>query len=201
MKKRMLRIAALVMAATMSISLAACGSKPEQKSSNENASEGETKEASSNNSASDGDKVITYWNIGTEGADKQALEYAVTEFNKNTKSGYTVENVPTQNDNYKEKLVIAMSSGECPDMYTSWSGGPMNEYIDSGFAQPLDDLYEKYGLKEQYMEAALAQATYNDKLYAVPTYNVSLAGIFYNKEMFEKYNLTVPTTVSELEAV
>lgn len=40
MKKRMLRIAALVMAATMSISLAACGSKPEQKSSNENASEG-----------------------------------------------------------------------------------------------------------------------------------------------------------------
>ncbi len=201
MKKRMLRIAALVMVATMSISLAACGSKPEQKSSNENASEGETKEASSNNSSSDGDKVITYWNIGTEGADKQALEYAVTEFNKNTKSGYTVENVPTQNDNYKEKLVIAMSSGECPDMYTSWSGGPMNEYIDSGFAQPLDDLYEKYGLKEQYMEAALAQATYNDKLYAVPTYNVSLAGIFYNKEMFEKYNLTVPNTVSELEAV
>ena len=201
MKKRMLRIAALVMAATMSISLAACGSKPEQKSSNENASEGETKEASSNNSSSDGDKVITYWNIGTEGADKQALGYAVTEFNKNTKSGYTIENVPTQNDNYKEKLVIAMSSGECPDMYTSWSGGPMNEYIDSGFAQPWDVLYEKYGLKEQYMEAALAQATYNDKLYAVPTYNVSLAGIFYNKEMFEKYNLTVPNTVSELEAV
>ena len=27
----------------------------------------------------------------------------------------------------------------------------MNEYIDSGYAQPLDDLYEEYGLKDIYM--------------------------------------------------
>ena len=43
--------------------------------------------------------------------------------------GYTVNQVAIQNDTYKEKLVIAMSSGECPDMYSSWSGGPMYEYI------------------------------------------------------------------------
>lgn len=187
MKKRMLKIAALMMAATMAMSLAACG--------------GNTEESSTDGGSSDDDKVITYWNIGTEGADKEALEYAVNEFNANTESGYTVENVPTQNDNYKEKLVVAMSSGECPDMYTSWSGGPMNEYIESGFAQPLDDLYEKYNLEDEYMEAALAQATYDGKLYAVPTYNISLAGVFYNKEIFEENNLEVPTTISELEAV
>ncbi len=173
MKKRMLRIAALAMAATMTISLAACGGGSDDTSSGgtdtktESGTEGGSQDssdssASADNSSDDGDKTITYWNIGTEGADKEALEYAVTEFNKNTQSGYTVENVPTQNDKYKEKLVIAMSSGECPDMYTSWSGGPMNEYIDSGYAQPLDDLYEEFGLKEQYMDAALAQATYKE---------------------------------------
>lgn len=193
MKKRMLRIAALVMAATMTVSLAACGG------SGDNG--GGSDDSSSKSESSGDDKVITYWNIGTEGADKEALEYAVEEFNKNTESGYTVENVPTQNDNYKEKLVVAMSSGECPDMYTSWSGGPMNEYIESGFAQPLDDLYEEYGLKDEFMDAALAQATYDGKLYAVPTYNVSLAGVFYNKEMFKKYNLEVPETVSDLEKI
>lgn len=192
MKKRMQKIAAMMLVMTMTVSLAAC-SGGGGKSSDDSSSDKE--------SSSDGDKVITYWNIGTEGADKEALEYAVNEFNANTESGYTVENVPTQNDNYKEKLVVAMSSGECPDMYTSWSGGPMNEYIESGYAQPLDDLYEEYGLKDKYMDAALAQATYNGKLYAVPTYNVSLAGIFYNKEMFEKYKLEVPKTVSELEKV
>lgn len=166
MKRRMLKIAALMMAVTMTVSLAACGGGSDDGGESGGSSAGES---------SGDDKVITYWNIGTEGADKEALEYAVEEFNKNTKSGYTVENVPTQNDNYKEKLVVAMSSGECPDMYTSWSGGPMNEYIESGFAQPLDELYEESGLKDEFMDAALAQATYNGKLYAVPTYNVSLA--------------------------
>lgn len=184
MKKRWMKLMSLSLAAVMTVSLAACGSGG-----------GDSK------GGSDSDKTITYWNIGTEGADKAALEYAVNAFNENTDSGYTVENVPIQNDNYKERLVVAMSSGECPDMYTSWSGGPMNEYIDSGFAQPLDDLYEEYGLNDIFMEAATAQATYNGHIYAVPTYNVSLAGIFYNTEIFDKYNLEVPTTLSELEDV
>ena len=179
-----MKLMSLSLAAVMSVSLAACGSG-----------------GGGSESGSDDDKTITYWNIGTEGADKAALEYAVNAFNENTDSGYQVEMVAIQNDNYKERLVVAMSSGECPDMYTSWSGGPMNEYIDSGFAQPVDDLYEEYGLNDIFMEAATAQASYNGHIYAVPTYNVSLAGIFYNTEIFDEYNLEVPTTLSELEAV
>ena len=97
------------------------------------------------------DKTITFWNVATEGVDPGTYEMIIEKFNENNEDGWTIENVPTQNDKYKEKLVIAMSSGECPDMYTSWSGGPMNEYIDSGYAQPLDDLYEEYGLKDIYM--------------------------------------------------
>ncbi len=81
-EKRMARIAALMMAAAMTVSLAACGGK-------EASSGGD--DAGSDSKSADGDKVITYWNIGTEGADKEALEYAVNEFNANTKSGYTVE--------------------------------------------------------------------------------------------------------------
>lgn len=179
MKKRWLKLLSLSAAAVMTMSMSA----------SVYAAEG------------DEDKTITYWNIGTEGADKAALEYAVNAFNENTESGYTVENVAIQNDNYKERLVVAMSSGECPDMYTSWSGGPMNEYINSGFAQPVDELYEEYGLNDVFMEAATAQASYDGHIYAVPTYNVSLAGIFYNKDIFEEYGLEVPTTLSELEAV
>lgn len=179
MKKRWLKLLSLSAAAVMTMSMSA----------SVYAAEG------------DEDKTITYWNIGTEGADKAALECAVNAFNENTESGYTVENVAIQNDNYKERLVVAMSSGECPDMYTSWSGGPMNEYINSGFAQPVDELYEEYGLNDVFMEAATAQASYDGHIYAVPTYNVSLAGIFYNKDIFEEYGLEVPTTLSELEAV
>lgn len=147
------------------------------------------------------DKTITFWNTGTEGADLAMYEKAIELFNQEYgDEGWTINNVPTQNDKYKEKLVIAMSSGECPDMYTTWSGGPMNEYIDAGYAQPLDELYEKYGIRERFMEGALAQASYKDQIYAVPVKNISVAGIYYNKTLFEQCGVEVPTTVSELEA-
>ena len=119
MKKRMKQLAALSMAALMAASLAACGS-----------SGGDSSDSSSGSSSKGGDdKEIVYWNIGTESPDKDVIDKAVEKFNSETKSGYHVTSVPTQNDTYKEKLVVAMSSGECPDMYSSWSGGPMFEYM------------------------------------------------------------------------
>ncbi len=146
-------------------------------------------------------KEIVFWNTGTEGVDKELMDKVVEMFNSTTQSGYTVKSVPTQNDTYKEKLVIAMSSGECPDLYTSWSGGPMNEYIKAGFAQPIDELLEGSDLKDKLMDASLAQAKYMDQTYGVPFLNVAVSGIYYNKEMFEQNGLEIPKTISELEAV
>ena len=188
MKKRMKRLAALSMAVLMAASMAACGGSGGDSGSGDSGS-------GSGGSSSGGDKEIVYWNIGTESPDKDIIEAAVNKFNEETESGYTVTSVPTQNDSYKEKLVVAMSSGECPDMYSCWSGGPMYEYIDSGFGQPIDDLFNNSEIKDKLMGSAIGQATYNDHIYAVPYQNVSMSGIFYNKEMFDKYGLEEPTTL------
>lgn len=142
---------------------------------------------------------VIYWNISIDSPDKDILALTMSKYDAEPMEGFSIVSVPTQNDTYKEKLVVAMSSGECPDMYSSWSGGPMIEYIKAGYAQPLDDYIG--GFKDKIMDAALAQATYDGKIYAIPYQNVSISGIFYNTEMFEKYGLEVPTTVSELEAV
>ncbi len=215
MKNRMKRISAVLMSCTMAISMSACGSSPESASDsvsteNDVSSESDVvtkdsgvveNDATAQSERDSGDKVITLWNGASQSPDKDVIEYMVNEFNNNTESGYTVENVIISGESYKEKLVVAMSAGECPDMYLHWSGGPMNEYIESGFAQPLDDLYEETGLIDEYMDGGLAQSTYDGKLYAVPVWNVSLSGILYNTEIFEKYGLEIPTTVSELESV
>lgn len=191
MKKR--KLIALGLAVAMTASLAACGGSS---SGDDSSSEGSA-------SSSGGDNVITFWNVAVEGADEAVMTYAVDKYNEtdSAESGYTVEMTPIQNDKYKEKIVIAMSSGECPDMYTSWSGGPLQEYIDSGYAQPITELYEEAGLDEIYMEAATAQATFDGEIYAVPVINISISGVYYNKKMFEEYGLEEPTTISELEAI
>ena len=187
MKKRTVKLTALSMSVLMAASLTACG--------------GGGDKGESGGDAKGGDKEIVYWNIGTESPDKDVIAKAVDKFNSETESGYTVTVVPTQNDTYKEKLVVAMSSGECPDMYSCWSGGPMYEYIDSGFGQPIDDLFNNSEIKDKLMESAVGQATYNGKIYAVPYQNVSMSGIFYNKEMFDKYGLKEPETLTDLENI
>ena len=193
MKKK--QVVALGLAALMVASLAACGNS----GNGGNASNG----SAANEQTSGNDKVISFWNIATEGQDKACIDYGVDQYNKNDAkdTGYTIEQTNIQNDKYKEKLVIAMSSGQCPDMYTSWSGGPLAEYIESGYAQPITDLYKEAGLDKIYMEAATQQATFNNEIYAVPVINVSVSGVFYNKEMFDKYGLKEPKTISELEKI
>ncbi len=195
MKKRVAKLMALSMAAAMTASLAACGG------GDSGSGDGGSSSGGDSGSASGGDKEIVYWNIGTESPDKDVITKAVEKFNSETESGYTVTSVPTQNDTYKEKLVVAMSSGECPDMYSCWSGGPMYEYIDSGFGQPIDDLFNASDIKDKLMESAVSQATYNDHVYAVPYQNISMSGIFYNKEMFDKYKLKEPETLADLENI
>ncbi|GHU85016.1 hypothetical protein FACS189473_3480 [Spirochaetia bacterium] len=36
------------------------------------------------------------------------------------------------NDAYKQKIAVAASSGQLPDVFISWSGGTMYEYADAG---------------------------------------------------------------------
>ena len=144
------------------------------------------------------DMTITLWDIATEDPANSIQQGAVDRFMADNPN-VTVETNHIQNDTYKQKLVVAMSSGQCPNMYIHWGGGPMNEYIDSGFAVPVTDLFEQYN-QVPFLQAAIAQCTYKDELFAIPYSSIAGAGFFYNKTIFEKLGLQVPNTISELEA-
>lgn len=190
-------LSATLAVAMVASSLMACGSSDTTTETTEATTEVATEEVA----ADDGDKVITFWYQATSDVDLALYDAAITMFNESNTYGYTIEGTSISNDVYKEKITIAMSSGECPDMYTSWSGGPMNEYADSGYAVAITDLFEGTDASEIILDAAIAQGTYNDELYAIPLTDTSIAGVFYNTEMFEELGLEVPETISELEEV
>lgn len=55
--------------------------------------------------------------------------------------------------------------------------------------------------KEKLVDASIAQATYNGKIYGVPHWNMATSGVYYNKKMFDELGLKVPNTIGELEEV
>jgi len=122
--------------------------------------------------------TITLWDIATEDPANKIQQGAVDRFMADHKN-IKVETTHIQNDTYKQRLVIAMSSGMCPDMYIHWGGGPMIEYIESGFAVPITDLMKNH-CKVKFLEAAIAQSTYKGEIYAVPYGGLVGSGIFYN---------------------
>ena len=143
--------------------------------------------------------TITLWDIATEDPSRSIQEDAVQRFMADYPN-ITVEQIHQQNDNYKQQLIVAMAANECPDMYIHWSGGPMAEYYKSGFVNDLTDLYNTYDHPD-FIDAAIAQASYDGKILAIPFGGLSGCDIFYNKVIFDEVGVEVPETIDELEAV
>ena len=143
--------------------------------------------------------TITLWDIATEDPSKSIQEDAVQRFMADYPN-ITVNQIHQQNDNYKQQLIVAMAANECPNMYIHWSGGPMVEYYKSGFVNDLTDLYNTYDHPD-FIDAAVAQASYDGKILAIPFGGLSGCDIFYNKVIFDEVGVEVPETIDELEAV
>ncbi len=164
-------------------------------------SEAETSETGDKNlpEVTTDDLTIVLWDASTEDPDKSRMEDAVARFTEDYPN-ITVEQVHQQNDTYKQQLVVAMSSGQCPDMYIHWGGGPMAEYYESGFVNDLTEMFNTYD-HPAFIEAAVAQSTYEDKVLAIPFGGLSGCDFFYNKTIFEEVGVEVPETIDELEEV
>lgn len=143
--------------------------------------------------------TITLWDIATAEPQRGNQERAVARFMADYPN-IKVDQVHQQNDNYKQQLIVAMSSGQAPDMYIHWAGGPMAEYYKSGFVNDITDMFAKYDHPD-FIDAAVAQSTYDGKVMAIPYGGLSGCDIFYNKTIFAELGLEVPQTIDELEAV
>jgi len=144
--------------------------------------------------------VIEFWHIQTTEPQVSIIERAVERFIE-ANPQYEVNIVTIMNDNYKERILIAMAANEVPDIFISWSGGPMIEYIEAGHIADITDLFNDSGLLNRYLEGGIAQATYNGRIWGVPTESVAVASVFYNKDIFANLGLSVPRTIGELEQV
>src|SRR5690606_14643508 len=60
--------------------------------------------------------------------------------------------------------------------------------------------YEQYGWDERFPQWIKDRLSVDGKIYGVP-YHARGMGLWYRKDMFDEYGLSVPTTYEELEAV
>jgi len=69
-------------------------------------------------------------------------------------------------------------------------------YVKEALIEPLDERFDAWADKDQFQEATLAPLRIKGKLWGLP-YNTNARGLIYRKDLFEQYNLKVPTTWTE----
>ena len=105
-----------------------------------------------------------------------------------------------QNDPFKTKLAVAMGSDAPPDVWHTWGGGVLQEYVKAGAVKDLTPDLALDGWGDTFAPAALGLMQADGKTWGVPL-NVSGVFFYYNTELFEQNGWTPPATWDELTAL
>ncbi len=144
--------------------------------------------------------TVTVWDI-QQGVQQTEIKAQAAAFNK-ANPGIKVQYSFYQNDPYKTALSIAMGAKKGPDIFMGWGGGILKSYIDAGDVVDLTSaLSADSAWKNKYTPSVLGPVTFGGHIYGVPYNATTPEVLFYNKDIFKKYSIAIPTTWPQLEQV
>ncbi|HXW00960.1 MAG TPA: substrate-binding domain-containing protein, partial [Anaerolineae bacterium] len=148
--------------------------------------------------ASAGAAALSFWNmpfVTQEVSPEYVKQWEETV--KTTLPNLTVDSFygPGEYKPQRDKFLLQAKSGT-PDVIE----GLLEDvavYVKNSLVDPVDDRFNAWADKAQFVEATLAPLTIGGKLYGIP-YNTNARGMVYRKDVLEEHGLKVPTTWTEL---
>ncbi|HJV16292.1 MAG TPA: extracellular solute-binding protein [Bacillales bacterium] len=146
-------------------------------------------------------KAIKFMHLWPAGSSKQQ-NLIVSDIIKQYESAHKDVKIDVEvleNEQYKNKIKVLSSSNQLPDVGFTWAAGYMTPFVKGNLFAPLDDVLND-GLKDSFVSGTTEAYAIDGKTYGLPL-ELNIAPIYYNKSIFEKYNLEVPKTYSEFQNV
>lgn len=170
------KVLALGLALSMTVGLAACGSK-EEAPAEDAAVEEEVvaDDAATEEDDSEASDVTITFATNVVGTKAEALEAACKAFEEET--GYTVD-FQAPGDSYEELMKTKMSANELPDVFTThgWSVARYSDYL-----MPVNDLEFAADIDDQ-IKSVITDSEGN--MFVLPI-DIDIAGIVYNVDALE----------------
>lgn len=182
----MKKILALILVLCMVPFMAACGGGGDQ-----GASDGGDGEVT----------TLKLWCIATESdANRPAYLQAIEDYEA-AHPNVKIEMEAFENESYKTKIKAAMSGGsseDLPDIFFTWGGAFLGDFVDAGKVVCLDDVYKNNYTEDQIPSVMLNNSTYDGKHYGVPT-TFNIVAMFANMDLLKQAGWDkVPETYEEL---
>lgn len=193
----MKQIVCLALAALMALSLVSCGSSSSTATSGSKATA-----ASTASTASTGEqvtiKLLTKWPQDENQVYWKQVVAAFEAANPDIK----IEEEDVADEPIKDKLRVMMGSNDRPDIFFTWAGEFARKFVKAGAAYDLTDAMtannNEWG--STLMTAGTEPFTTDGHVYGCPI-DIDAKFFVYNKAIFTKLNLQVPTTYEEFLTV
>lgn len=139
--------------------------------------------------------TVTVWSWRTD--DIKAYNQMFAAFEKDHPD-IKVDFVATKDSEYETRLGTALRANRGPDIAQLKPYGELQPLVDAGYLVKLDG---KIPALSNFYPNALdgARSIKDNGVYGVP-YSLVNMGVFYNKAMFAKYNISIPKTYDEFVA-
>lgn len=143
-------------------------------------------------------KQLTFYSIQGDSAVNEVITDSVARFEMEN-NDFEVVHELIPNDLYKSRLSVCVATNQMPDVFPTWSGGILKEYISIGGVVNLSKYMRQDNYSARFNDKALEMVTDNKGIWGVPVENMAIALIFYNKTIYNLLNLSEPDTFEELK--
>lgn len=143
--------------------------------------------------------MMHLWPAGLSAQQNKLVGQIIGEYEKENPN-ITIKQEVLENEQYKNKLKVLSASNDLPDVGITWAAGFMEPYVKGGLFAPLDDILNGAQLNDKFVKGTTEAFEINDKTYALPI-ELNISPIYYNKAIFTRYSLEVPTTYEEFKQV
>lgn len=142
--------------------------------------------------------TLTLWTGLPEGQPfREVLDNAIARYEE-AYPYVEVNVVSSALDVYKTKFAVAMAAGGTDfDVFQTWGGGQLASYARRGQLLDLTDTINEGDYKDRFSSAAWSFVSADDKIWAMPI-ELAVVTVYYNKDLFEANNVSVPETFDDL---
>jgi ABC-type sugar transport system, periplasmic component len=197
MNKNMIKIMSTVLALVMVLMLGGCSGAQKAQDATTTAA-GETQGATTAAPTEAKKVTITFAehvaDINTQSPHVAAIVKAFMVKYPNV----TIDMNGTEVTEHMTKMKMAAQSGTLPDMV--WLEAPTaKEMVAAGYLADLTSEIQSRGMNDYFQPGMIDACTVDGKIYGLPSEPLA-CGLWYNKAIFAKYNVQLPTTYEELLA-
>ena len=139
--------------------------------------------------------VIRLWHIYGSDDDQAARIMEQLTREAEDKFNVTIEVDTAENEGYKTKIKAAAAANELPDIFYTWSHEFLKPMVDAGKVLEVSRYYSD-DFQSHLNDAMMKGIQFDGGTYALPL-DSSVAMVYYNMEMMDRYGLEIPVTWDE----